>query len=110
MGDTPDGLRYRLLGMLRQYGHDRLAERGDLDRFQERLFAWAMSGVEHLELVMRTPAMDEALREVAINAVTYRAAMQWADSHGKEGAALRIAAMVPLSHHGWRDELRSSSD
>jgi predicted ATPase/DNA-binding XRE family transcriptional regulator len=99
--NAPDELRYRLLEMLRQYGHDRLAERGDLDRFRERLFAWVMSGVEHLELVIRTPAMDEALRKAAIDAVTYRAAMQWADSHGREGAALRIAAMVPLSHHGW---------
>ena len=99
--NAPDGLRYRLLEMLRQYGHDRLVEHGDLDRFQERLFGWAMSGVEHLELVIRTPAMDEALRKAAINAVTYRAAMQWADSHGQEGAALRIAAMVPLSRHGW---------
>jgi predicted ATPase/DNA-binding XRE family transcriptional regulator len=99
--NAPDGLRYRLLEMLRQYGHDRLAEHGELDRFQERLVAWAMSGVEHLELVIRTPAMDEALRMAAINAVTYRAAMLWADSHGKEGVALRIAAMVPLSHHGW---------
>jgi predicted ATPase/transcriptional regulator with XRE-family HTH domain len=99
--NAPDGLRYRLLEMLRQYGHDRLAERGDLDRFNEQLFAWAMSGVEHLELVIRTPAMDEALRNAAINAVTYRAAMRWADSHREEGAALRIAALVPLSHHGW---------
>ena len=32
--NAPDGLRYRLPEMLRQYGHDRLAERGDLDRFQ----------------------------------------------------------------------------
>jgi predicted ATPase/DNA-binding XRE family transcriptional regulator len=100
--NAPDGLRYRLLEMLRQYGHDRLAGHGDdLDRFQERLFGWAMSGVEHLELVIRTPAMDEALRKAAINAVTYRVAMQWADSHGQQGAALRIAAMVPLSRHGW---------
>jgi tetratricopeptide (TPR) repeat protein len=58
-----------------------------------------MSGVEQLELVMRTPAMDDALRKAAINAVTYRAAMRWAASHEQEGAALRIAAMVPLSHH-----------
>jgi hypothetical protein len=60
-----------------------------------------MSGVEQLEMVIRTPAMDDALQKAAIDAVTYRAAMEWADSHGQEGAALRIAAMVPLSHHGW---------
>jgi len=97
--NAPDGLRYRLLEMLRQYGRDRLAERGDVDRCQERLLAWAMSGVEQLESVMRTPAMDDALRQAAINAVTYRAAMRWAAEHGQQGAALRIASMVPLTHH-----------
>ncbi len=97
--NAPDGLRYRLLEMLRQYGHDRLIECGEADRLRERLFAWAIPGVEQLELVMRTPAMDDALRKAAINAVTYRAAMRWAASHEQEGAALRIAAMVPLSHN-----------
>ncbi len=106
--NAPDGLRYQLLEMLRQYGHDRLIECGEADRFRERLFACAMSGVEQLELVMRTPAMDDALQKAAINAVTYRAAMRWAASHKQEGAALRIAAMVPLSHHRGKDELRSS--
>jgi predicted ATPase/DNA-binding XRE family transcriptional regulator len=96
---APDGLRYRLLEMVRQYGRDRLIERGEGDQTWERLLAWAMSGVEQLESVMRTPAMDDALRKAAIDAVTYRAAMQWAVAHGLEGAALRIASMVPLSHH-----------
>lgn len=48
---------------------------------------------------MRTSAMDDALRQTAINAVTYRAAMRWVAAHGQEGAALRIASMVPLTHH-----------
>jgi predicted ATPase/DNA-binding XRE family transcriptional regulator len=97
--NAPDGLRYQLLEMLRQYGHDRLVESGEIDRFRERLFAWAMSGVEQLELVIRTPAMDDALRRAAIDAVTYRTAMRWAAAHEQEGTALRIAAMVPLSAH-----------
>jgi predicted ATPase/class 3 adenylate cyclase len=97
--NAPDGLRYRLLEMLRQYGRDRLAGRGDVDRFQQRLLAWAMSGIEQLESVIRTPAMDDALRQATINAVTYRAARRWAAAHGQSGAALRIASMVPLTHH-----------
>jgi predicted ATPase/class 3 adenylate cyclase len=97
--NAPDGLRYQLLEMLRQYGRDRLTERGAVDRFQQRLLTWAMSGVQQLESVIRTPAMDDALRQAAINAVTYRAATRWAASHGQEGAALRIASMVPLTHH-----------
>jgi predicted ATPase/class 3 adenylate cyclase len=97
--NAPAGLRYQLLEMLRQYGRDRLTERGDVDRFQQRLLAWAMSGVQQLESVIRTPAQDDALRAATINAVTYRAAMDWAAAHEQEGAALRIASMVPLTHH-----------
>ena len=97
--NAPDGLRYQLLEMLRQYGRDRLTEHGDVDRFQQRLLGWAMSGIEQLESVIRTPAQDDALREATINAVTYRAAMRWAAAHGQQGAALRIASMVPLTHH-----------
>jgi predicted ATPase/DNA-binding XRE family transcriptional regulator len=97
--NATDGLRYQLLEMLRQYGRDRLAERGEADAVHKRLLAWAMSGVEHLEAVVRTPAMDDALRTAVIDAVTYRAAMQWATANGQPGAALRIASMVPFSHH-----------
>jgi hypothetical protein len=97
--NAPDGLRYQLLEMLRQYGRDRLTDRGDVDRFQQRLLAWAMPGIEQLESVIRTPAMDDALRQAAINVVTYRAAMRWAGAHGQQGAALRITSMVPLTHH-----------
>ncbi|HXW47593.1 MAG TPA: adenylate/guanylate cyclase domain-containing protein, partial [Streptosporangiaceae bacterium] len=97
--NAPDGLRYQLLEMLRQYGRDRLTERGDAARFQQRLLGWAMSGIEELESVIRTPAQDDALRAATINAVTYRAAMDWAAAHGQHRAALRIASMVPLTHH-----------
>jgi predicted ATPase/class 3 adenylate cyclase len=95
--NAPDGLRYQLLEMLRQYGHDRLTERGEADRFRDRLLAWAMSGVEQLEQlesVVRTRAMDDALRQAAIDAVTYRAAGQWAAAQGQYRTALRIASMV----------------
>jgi predicted ATPase/class 3 adenylate cyclase len=97
--NAPDGLRYQLLEMLRQYGRDRLIERDQVDQFRERLLAWAKSGIEQLESVIRTPAMDEALRQATIDAVTYRSAMEWAAAHGQAGVALRIASMVPLNHH-----------
>jgi predicted ATPase/DNA-binding XRE family transcriptional regulator len=97
--NAPDGLRYRLLEMLRQYGRDRLVERGELDHFRERLFAWAMAGVHRLEAAMRTPAMDDALRQATLDAVSYRAAMDWAVVHGQYEGAVRIASSVPLSHH-----------
>jgi predicted ATPase/DNA-binding XRE family transcriptional regulator len=97
--NAPDGLRYQLLEMLRQYGRDRLAERGEAEVYRERLLAWAMTGVEYLESVIRTASMDDALRQATVDSVTYRAAMQWAAAHGQPGSALRIASMVPLSDH-----------
>jgi predicted ATPase/class 3 adenylate cyclase len=97
--NAADGLRYQLLEMLRQYGRDRLAERGDVDMVRQRLLSWATAGVEQLESVMKTPAMDDLLREATLNAVTYRAAMHWAAAHGQQGAALSIASLVPLTMH-----------
>jgi hypothetical protein len=44
--NAPGGLRYQLLEMPRQYGGDRVTERGDVGRTQRRLLAWAMSGVD----------------------------------------------------------------
>ncbi|HXW78160.1 MAG TPA: NB-ARC domain-containing protein, partial [Acidimicrobiales bacterium] len=96
---APDGLRYQLLETLRQYAFARLEERGEGDRFRERLLSWAIAGAEHLESVMRTPAQDDALRLATVNAVTYRAASRWAAEHGQPGSALRIVSVVPVSQH-----------
>jgi predicted ATPase/class 3 adenylate cyclase len=96
---APDGLRYKLLETLRQYGLERLEAANAVNRVRRRLFVWAMSGVESLSAVMRTPMMDDALREATINAATYRAVIGWALDNEEATEALRIASLVPIIHH-----------
>ena len=94
-----DGLRYQLLETLRAFAIQRLVERGEEPALRARLLAWSMEAVEELESVMRTPAMDDALRRAAGDAVTHRAAAQWAAGAGRPLDALRIASVVPTSVH-----------
>ena len=89
-------MRYRLLETLRQYGQDRLVERDETDATRDRLLDWAMGEVAGIEAVIRTPAMDDVLREAQLNAVTHRSMMEWAGVRGRHVDALRIASMVPI--------------
>jgi len=42
--DDADPSRYRLLGALREFGADRLADTGERERFLHRLAAWSLAG------------------------------------------------------------------
>ncbi len=77
---TDDTYRYRLLETLREYALARLDERGEVDRWNDRLLEWAMTRVEYVEASLRRPAQDAALQSVIADAVTLRAAMNWADT------------------------------
>ena len=96
---TSEGGRYQLLETLRQYGLDRLVDRGEEDRYRDRLLDWSLAGVAGLEAAMRTPAMDDELRRARADAVTHRAALRWALERDRSVDALRIASLVPLSVH-----------
>jgi predicted ATPase len=105
---SDDAYRYRLLETLREYARARLDERGEVDRWNDRLLRWAMTRVEYVEESLRRPAQDAALQSVIADAATLRAAMNWADSRGDELAALRIAAVVPIGLVGERRRLITS--
>ena len=100
-----DEYRYQLLETLRQYAHDRLVDAGRLEHWMQRLLEWAMTRVEHVEVSLRRPAQDAALRSVIADAQALRAAMAWAASKGDDLAALRIASAVPIGLNGERRQL-----
>ena len=104
-GDT---YRYRLLETLREYTLARLDERGEADRWHDRLLEWAMTRVEYVEASLRRPAQDAALESVSADAVTLRAAMDWANRRGDLLAALRIASAVPIGLVGERRQIITS--
>ena len=76
---TDESYRYRLLETLREYALARLDERGETDRWRDRLLEWAMTRVEYVEASLRRPAQDAALHSVTADATTMRAAMNWAE-------------------------------
>ena len=61
---SDDTYRYRLLETLREYALARLDERGEVDRWNDRLLEWAMTRVEYVEASLRRPAQDAALQSV----------------------------------------------
>ena len=97
--------RYQLLETLRQYGRDRLFDEGEGDVVRHALRAWAMTHVEHLERVMRTPAQDAALAVARAERANLAAAMEWAVAEGALVDALRIAAAVPIGLNSERRAL-----
>ena len=100
-----DNYRYRLLETLREYALARLDERGEVDRWNDRLLEWAMTRVEYVEESLRRPAQDAAMQSVIADAVTLRAAMSWAESRGDQLAALRIVSAVPVGLAGDRRQM-----
>ena len=94
--------RYRLLETLREYALARLEERGEVDRWSGRLLEWVMTRVEYVEASLRRPAQDAALQSVARTSLTFRAAMNCADTRSDHLAALRIASVAPIALMGER--------
>jgi predicted ATPase/class 3 adenylate cyclase len=94
---TPAGdLRYQMLETLRQYGRARLGEAGETARWRDAMLSWALTNVDALERVMRTPRQDSALLAVRHEHANMREAMEWAIERGDALSALRIVGAVPL--------------
>ena len=105
---TESGYRYRLLETLREYALARLDERGEVARWNDRLLQWAMTRVDYVEESLRRPEQEAALQSVITDAVTLRAAMNWAHSRGDLLAALRIASAVPIGLAGEQRQIITS--
>jgi predicted ATPase len=94
---SEDTCRYRLLETLREYAFTRLDEGGEVERWRDRLLEWAMTSVDHAEASLRRPTQDAALRSLDAEAVSLRAAMDWAITRGDDLAALRIASVAQIA-------------
>ena len=105
---SSDSYRYRLLETLREYALARLDERGEVDRWNDRLLEWAMTRVEYVEESLRRPAQDAALQSVIEDVATFRAAMSWTEATGDQLAELRIASVVPIALNGERRQVITS--
>ena len=105
---SDDACRYRLLETIREYAFARLDERGEVERWRDRLLEWAMTRVEYVEASLRRPAQDAALHSVDAEAVSLREAMNWALTRGDDLAALRIASVAPIDLVSQRRQIITS--
>lgn len=97
MSEADDTARYRLLETVRQYGAERLTERGDSDVLQRRhaefFFALAAEAEPHLSTTAR-PAWVRRLRDEIDN---LRQALTWTREHDEE----MHVRLVGLLHWFW---------
>jgi predicted ATPase/DNA-binding CsgD family transcriptional regulator len=87
-------IRYRMLETLRQYGLERLAERGETERSRARHAAYYVGLALQAELELRGPRAAAWLDQIALEHDNLRAALTWLIARGDAEGALRLATAL----------------
>ena len=107
--DEQDGTaRYRMLETLRQYGHDRLAERGGLDDARRRQAAWALRLATDAAAATFGPELRAWVPRLNAEAGNLRQALRWTVQvdDATTAVALATALAFPLWATGHQREAR----
>ncbi|WP_116244938.1 tetratricopeptide repeat protein [Nocardiopsis sp. FIRDI 009] len=111
-GEFEGRVRYRLPGAVRDFARERLAERGEAERFQERLLARMLRLVEdlgrRLESSQSMPwtERDSGRQRVIAEFSTLRAVLRWAYEHGAAEPGLRLCVSLVahwVSHQSYAE-------
>ncbi|MGP0033288.1 MAG: BTAD domain-containing putative transcriptional regulator [Solirubrobacteraceae bacterium] len=97
-----DGERYWMLPTLREYGRERLEQRGEAEELR-RLHARWFVGLIHSEgLDAHAPFTPPLLNHVRAERENFRGALEWAAEQGDTEALARLA--YPLTFYWWVSE------
>ena len=96
-------VRYRLLDTLRQFGHERLRERDDLDSLRRRHFEHYLALAESFDRVGPTGSLP-ANELVELEWANFRAAIQWGINNGEAAATGWMIGFIGTRIEGARDE------
>ena len=102
--------RYRMLETLREYAHERLAAKGELEHARQRQAEWCLALAEHGNRVLNGPTMAAWLdRLVDVELDNARAAMAWALETSNASLAVRLATAYgrPMWERGHQKEGRA---
>lgn len=88
------GRRFRMLETLRQYGRNRLEQRGTLAESQDELLKWAHSLTMELGPKLMSPDQVGTVRELDLDINSLRSAMNWALESGQFDPGLEIATAI----------------
>jgi predicted ATPase len=106
LGLEPGGTRYRLLETLRQYGWERLAERGEVDDAQRRHADYFTALAAQAESELRGPRQLAWFDRLEMEHDNARAALLWSHRAGDAETEVRLAAAMGQFWrlHGHHDE------
>lgn len=90
-GDLP---RYRLLGSIRQYGHERLAESGEEERLRRRHVGFYLALTQRIADGWCGPGQAESLARLRAEHSNLQAALGYGDA-----PQVRLALVTALRHH-----------
>ncbi|MFI6574274.1 LuxR C-terminal-related transcriptional regulator [Nocardiopsis sp. NPDC050513] len=99
-GEFEGRVRYRLPEAVRGFARERLAARGEAERFQERLFARMLRLVEDLgrrlesSQAMPWTERDSGRQRVIAEFSTLRSVLRWAHEHGAAEPGLRLCVSL----------------
>lgn len=102
-GDSPAGeLRFRMLETLREFGDERLAERGEVEALQRRHLAHFLNLAEQADRQTRATGPGEWLLRLEADRDNLRAALAWAaantpaDGIDPRASAVRLAGLLEI--------------
>jgi hypothetical protein len=87
-------LRYIMLEPIRQYGLERLEERGEAETVRRRHAAWCMAFAEGVERELSGPEQSRWLEKLETEHDNLRAALRWTLEGGKAELGLGLAAAL----------------
>ena len=86
--------RYRMLEMLQQYAHEKLAERGEADDARRQHAAWFLELAEDAEIELRGPHERAWMDRLEADIDNLRATLRWVIDRGEAERALRLASAL----------------
>jgi predicted ATPase/DNA-binding CsgD family transcriptional regulator len=86
--------RFRMLGTIREYGLEQLAERGETDEASRRHAEWFLAFAERAEPYLTGPEQVSWLNRIEEAHDDLRAAFDWLHGHGEHERSLRLATAL----------------
>lgn len=94
VGENGTQARYRMLETLRQYGQERLAERGETEPVRRRHAEHLSAYVEEAFGNLRGPSEDEWLARLEVELDNFRQALRWAIDSGEGEIGQNLAGLL----------------
>jgi predicted ATPase/class 3 adenylate cyclase len=115
----PTGLRFGMLGTIREFGLERLQAEDDRDAVERRRAGWCLDLAETADPLLRGPELLHWLQVLQVEHDNLRAALRWATERGEAGLGLGLLSALWRNWHlagllsegrRWADGILALSD